>query len=111
MTVFYILLPIGLLLIVVSLGIGSYQHWSISHGNIADGTVVENVPRGRGGSSKYSPRVEFRTKQERDVVFMTTFSSNPPAYNVGDKVKVVYDGEAKARAYSPSRSASASRGR
>jgi hypothetical protein len=93
MTVFYILLPIGLLLIVVSLGIGSYQHWSISHGNIADGTVVENVPRGRGGSSKFSPRVEFRTKQERDVVFMTTFSSNPPAYNIGDKVKVVYDGD------------------
>jgi hypothetical protein len=90
MTVFYILLPIGLLLIVVSLGIGSYQHFTISHGSVADGTVVENVPRGRGNPS-YSPRIEFRTKQGRDVSFMTTFSSNPPTYNIGDKVKVVYD--------------------
>ena len=93
MTVFYILLPIGLLLIVISLGLGSYQHWSISHGNVADGTVVENVPRARGGSPRYSPKIEFRTKQGRDVAFMTSFSSNPPTYSKGDKLKVVYDGD------------------
>ena len=85
-------MPIGLLLLVVSLGIGSYQHWTISHGSVADGTVVENVSRAKSRGS-YSPRIEFRTKQGKDVVFMTTFSSNPPTYTIGDKVKVVYDGD------------------
>jgi len=95
MLVYYILLPIGLLLIVVSLGIGTYQHLSITRGTVTEGTIIGNVPRARGNNPRYSPKIEFHTKQDKDVVFMPTFSSNPPAYNQGDKVKVVYtdDGE------------------
>ena len=44
-------------------------------------------------ASYLHPEIEFHTKQGKDVVFMTTFSSNPPAYNQGDKVKVVYSGD------------------
>ena len=89
MTVFYILLPIGLLLVVVSLGIGTYEHLSITRGTITDGTVVGNVRRGRG----YSPRISFRNAQGRDVVFQPSFSSSPPMYSPGDRMRVVYHGD------------------
>src|SRR5438132_928013 len=93
MNVFSILLTIGLVLITVSLVMAVGQHWSISHGTVTNGTVIENVPRGKGGKSRYSPRIRFHTTQGKEVVFMTTFSSNPPAYNPGDTVKVVYQDE------------------
>ena len=35
----------------------------------------------------------FRTAQGKEVLFMTSFSSNPPAYNPGDTVRVVYQGD------------------
>jgi hypothetical protein len=86
MLVYYILLPIGLVLLVVSLGVGTYQHLSISRGTITEGIVVGNVRQGRG----YAPRIELHTKQGKDVLFSPSFSSNPPIYSQGDKVRVVY---------------------
>ena len=93
MSLFSILLMIGLILVAVSLGLALNEYLFISQGTVADGTVVENVPRGKGGSPRYSPKIKFRTAQGKDVFFMTTFSSNPPAYNEGDTVKVVYQDE------------------
>src|SRR5947209_2466533 len=86
MLVYYILLPIGLVLIAVSLGIGTYQHLSITRGTVTEGTVIGNVRQGRG----YAPRIEIHTKQGKDVLFSPSFSSNPPIYSQGDKVRVVY---------------------
>lgn len=86
--VFYILLPIGLLLACISLGLGAYQHVSISHGTVTEGTVVGNVRQGRG----YAPRIAFRTQQGQAGSFVPSFSSNPPIYKQGDKMLVVYQG-------------------
>jgi hypothetical protein len=86
MVVYYILLPIGLVLLIISLGVGTYQHLSISRGTITEGTVVGNVHQGRG----YAPKIEIHTKQGKDIFFSPSFSSNPPIYSQGDKVRVVY---------------------
>lgn len=93
MTAFYIMLPIGLLLIVVALGVGAYEHASIKRGTIVEGTVVRNVfhSGSRGGS--YTPEVSFRTKQGREVLFRPSFSSSPPTYDPGQRLRVVYEGD------------------
>ncbi len=89
MIAFYILLPIGLLLIVISLTLGVYEHRAITRGTIAEGRVVGNIRWGRG----YTPRVAFRTRQGKDVVFQPSFDSDPPAYSPGDRLRVVYQGD------------------
>ncbi|MFN2596340.1 MAG: DUF3592 domain-containing protein [Pyrinomonadaceae bacterium] len=89
MTVFYILLPIGLLFVVVSLGIGTYEHLSITRGTVTEGRVVGNVRHGKG----FTPRVAFHTAQGKEVVFQPSFDSNPPAYSPGDTLRVVYQGD------------------
>ncbi|MDQ5835594.1 MAG: hypothetical protein M3379_02325 [Acidobacteriota bacterium] len=40
---FSILLTFGLLLVVASAALAFNEYWFISHGTVADGTVVENV--------------------------------------------------------------------
>lgn len=93
MTAFYIMLPIGLVLILVACGIGAYEHTSIKAGTIVEGTVVGNVYRSGNKRGSYTPEVAFRTRQGRDVSFKPSFSSNPPIYQVGDTVRVVYQGD------------------
>lgn len=93
MTAFYIMLPIGLLLVVISLGIGSYEHRAITRGTITEGTVVGNFRRAKRGKGGYTPEIKFQTRQGRDVVFMPSVASSPPMYDVGERVRVVYQGD------------------
>lgn len=85
---FSILLTFGLLLVVVSLALAFNEYRFISRGTVADGTVVENVRQGRG----YAPRISFRTYEGNESFFTPSYSSNPPFYSAGDRVKVVYGG-------------------
>ena len=86
---FSILLTVGLLLFIVSTALAFNEYWFISHGTVADGTVVENVRQGRG----YAPRISFRTYEGKESFFTPAYSSNPPFYGKGDMVKVVYRGQ------------------
>ena len=86
---FSILLTVGLVLVVASVAVGFNEYWFISHGTVADGTVVENVRQGRG----YAPRISFRTREGKEAFFTPVYSSNPPFYSKGDTVKVVYRGQ------------------
>src|SRR5438270_11894730 len=85
---FSILVTVGLLLVVASAALAFNEYWFISHGTVADGTVVENVRQGRG----YAPRISFRTNAGEESSFTPAFSSNPPMYDEGDTVKIVYRG-------------------
>src|SRR2546423_8145095 len=89
MSLFSILLVIGLVLVAVSLALAFNEYWFISHGTMADGTVVENVRQGRG----YAPRISFKTYEGKEAFFTPAYSSNPPFYGKGDTVKVVYRGQ------------------
>jgi len=86
---FSILFTFGLLLVVASAALAFNEYWFISHGTVADGTVVENVRQGRG----YAPRISFRTYEGKEAFLTPVFSSNPPLYHKGDAVKVVYRGQ------------------
>lgn len=59
----------------------------------ADGVVTANIATrsGRNNSTTYSAQVRFTAKDGSTVTFKESFSSNPAAHQVGDKVKVFYD--------------------
>jgi len=76
------------MLFIVSTALAFNEYWFISHGTVADGTVVENVRQGKG----YAPKISFKTYEGKDAFFVPVFSSSPPIYSKGDAVKVVYRG-------------------
>lgn len=57
---------------------------------IAEGTVVKLVPVRSDGSTTYRPTVRFTAAAGQVVEFSSSSSSRPPAYAVGEKVKVYY---------------------
>ncbi|MDQ3917554.1 MAG: DUF3592 domain-containing protein [Acidobacteriota bacterium] len=93
MITFYITMPLGLLFIVVSVVVGFYEDAAIKRGTIVEGTVIRNVYRSGSKGGSYTPEVSFRTRQGREVRFMPSFSSSPPTYDVGEKLRVVYQGD------------------
>jgi hypothetical protein len=71
----------------------------ISKAEKATGTVVEMVPaRSSKGGTTWSPVVEFTTPEGKSVRLRPSFSSSPPAYDVGEKVEVFYRPEAPEKA-------------
>ena len=89
MSLFYLLLAVGLLFVAASLALMLNEHLFISRGTVTEGTVVENVRKNKG----YTPKISFRTAQGKEVAFSPLFNSNPPLYEVGDAVRIVYRGE------------------
>jgi hypothetical protein len=57
----------------------------------APGTVVDNIIVARATGAAYSPVVEFRTMEGVTVRFTDDVGTIPPEYEVGAKVKVLYD--------------------
>ncbi|MCL1479788.1 MAG: DUF3592 domain-containing protein [Marinobacter sp.] len=55
-----------------------------------EGTVVELVPSRSSNSTTYAPVVQFNEINGRLVEFTSNASSNPPAYNRGERVVVLY---------------------
>jgi hypothetical protein len=46
--------------------------------------------RNSDGHLMYLPVLEFKTPEGRSVCFNSTVASNPPAYRIGDQVKICY---------------------
>ncbi|MBL7250516.1 DUF3592 domain-containing protein [Alloalcanivorax marinus] len=68
------------------------------------GVVTDLVPkRDSDGDVLYSPKVHFRDRDGRSVVFVPNMSSRPPAYSVGEGVEVLYapgdSGDARIRSF------------
>jgi hypothetical protein len=55
-----------------------------------EGTVVELVPSRSSNATTYAPVVQFNEINGRLVEFTSNASSNPPAYNRGERVVVLY---------------------
>ena len=86
-SIFFIL---GSAFTLVAIGWGAYS-WSFSHdAHEADGTVVRLVESGgRGGQA---PVVRYQVA-EQTFEIQSGVSTSPPAYSVGEKVKVLYQAE------------------
>jgi len=54
-----------------------------------EGTIIHM----RKGLTKYVPRVRFQTKNGQIIEFYSGNGSNPPMYEVNDKVKVLYNSD------------------
>lgn len=56
-----------------------------------NGEVVRMISKTDSeGSTIYAPMVRFMSADGREIEFKDSVSSNPPSYNVGDEVKVLY---------------------
>lgn len=66
----------------------------IVHAEVAEGTVVDLVRSGSSGSgsgdSTYRPLVVFVDAAGREIEFVSSVGSNPPAYRRGEKLEVLY---------------------
>src|ERR1700722_8229718 len=86
-----LMLAIGIALIVLSLYLTWRKHNLLLSGHLADGKVVELIPHsGSKGGSTYSLRVAYLQPDGRNAEFTTSFSSNPPMHQMGEKIRVVY---------------------
>lgn len=50
------------------------------------------------GTTMYTPVFEFKDRSQNLQTFKSDISSSPPAYKIGDKVKIVYDRSAPDKA-------------
>ena len=91
---------VGVVLVVVAAGL-LFFGWRVYQGkqeflkqaHLASGVVIElkYKPPFSSGTGSYAPVVTYKTTEGRDVTFVNGVSANPPSYDKGDKVEVVYD--------------------
>jgi hypothetical protein len=90
---------VGLTLLTVCGFIYYYEQQFLSKAVIASGIVTQlGESRSSKGSSTYYPIVEFTDQTGKKTIFSSSFSSNPPAYEVGETVEVYYEPEKPAQA-------------
>lgn len=68
--------------------------WKLENeGVTATGTVVrlEESDSAEGGCCVYSPVIEFTASDDRKYTFEGDNASDPPAYDVGENVSIIYD--------------------
>lgn len=86
-----ILLLIGIALLVTGIlsFIGSRR--LNAGGYTVEATVVENIPsRESEGGTMYTPLMEYHIGDKKKT-FSPSTRSNPPAYNIDEKVRLIYD--------------------
>ncbi len=86
----FLLAGIGMLVLAAGLHIKTVNFLSIA--KKAEGQVVELVEkRSDKGGYSYAPRIRFKGSSGTDVFFVSSTSSNPASYSVGEVVTVLYD--------------------
>lgn len=93
-----VILFIGVILILISFGLGIKNVLFIYNANTAEGTVINVISEMSDGSVTYWPEVQFKTKSGEVKTFVSSLGSAPPAYDIGDKVKVLYSYDSKLNA-------------
>lgn len=97
--VFKVLFPlIGLAALMGAWMLYSNARQFVATAVTAEGTVVELVRSRSSDSTTYAPRVTFTDAQGRAHAFTSRTSSNPPAYHVGETVRVLYRAESPQQA-------------
>jgi uncharacterized protein DUF3592 len=88
----YIALGLGALLLFISLVLWNKTRLFVAHATTAQGVVTDlvTVRDKDGGSDTYKPEVKFSTEEGKEITFTSSFSSRPPAYDVGESVPVLY---------------------
>ncbi len=95
----------GLLLIAFFVGKNTYEF--LGNSIETRGTVVDmysvRSSSSSGTSTTYKPKVHFYSRNGKLFEFVSSTSSNPPAYEIGEKVDVLYNpkspGDAKIKGF------------
>ncbi len=80
----------GLLFFAIGSGLTYRQRSLEKQGIEAPGVVVDLQEKYDSDGSTYAPVVQFQTAEGQSVQFLSTYSSSPPDYDVGEPVIVVY---------------------
>ena len=80
----------GLLFFAIGSGLTMRQRALEKQGIEAQGVVVGLQENYDSDGSTYAPVVQFKTANGQGIEFVSSYSSNPPDYEVGEPVIVVY---------------------
>ena len=80
----------GLLFFVIGSGLTMRQRGLEEQGIEAKGVVIDLEEIYDSDGSTYKPIVRFKTQNGQTVEFASSYSSSPPAYDIGESVTVVY---------------------
>jgi hypothetical protein len=80
----------GLLFFAIGSGMTMRQRTLEKQGIEAQGVVIDLQENYDSDGSTYTPVVQFKTKSGQSIEFASSYSSSPPAYDVGESVTVVY---------------------
>ena len=83
----------GLIFFGIGAGLTYRQRVLENQGGEAQGEVTNLVTSCDDDGCTYKPVVHFITESGKNVSFTSTYSSSPPAYDVGESVQVIYSPE------------------
>lgn len=90
----YVLMLIGTIMLLGALYWYQNTHQFTKKALKAEGVVIDLIEsRSSNNSSSsytYAPKVKFNTDKGQEITFTTSSSSNPPSYEVDEKVEVFY---------------------
>jgi hypothetical protein len=94
---------VGFVMLAIAISLFIQEQNFLKQAHTATGKVLKmGVSSGRkSGKSKratYYPIVRFETSEGKPYTFSSSFSTNPPAYSVGEEVTVYYLPESPANA-------------
>ncbi len=88
----------GLIFFGIGAGLSYRQFMLARDGGTAEGSVTNLVTRCDEDGCSYAPIVRFKTQNGESITFESVYSSSPPAYDVGEKVTVLYPFDAPEKA-------------
>ncbi len=88
----------GFIFFGIGAGMSLNQRLIERYGLQAPGEVINLATRCDDDGCSYVPVVRFELQNGRTLVFESSFSSNPPAYDIGEKVTVIYTQDAPEKA-------------
>jgi hypothetical protein len=87
----YVFGGVGALMLVGALYWALHTRSFVAQASLAEGTVIDLVAvNSSSGSPTYKPVVRFVAADGRERQFASHFSSNPPSYQRGERVQVLY---------------------
>jgi hypothetical protein len=89
----FIFLLFGLLFFAIGSGLTYRQRTFEKQGIEAQGVVVGLQENRDSDGSTYTTVVQFKTASGQSVEFVSSYSSSPPAYEVGELVIVIYQSQ------------------
>lgn len=84
----------GLIFFGIGAGLSYKQYRLERDGTTAQGEVVSFTSNCDDEGCSYSPVVRFNIQNGETITFESTYSSSPPAYDVGEEVTVIYSPDA-----------------